>query len=70
MAHAFFKAYDGVLSNGFRKGLEWPKVPTKEEMPTSFITLWKSALDKCFLNNCSSIKRLLATGKQLGGWTD
>ena len=42
----------------------------KEEMPALFITLWKSDLDKCFLNKCSSIKYLLATGKQLSGWTD
>ena len=42
----------------------------KEEIPASFITLWKYALDKFFVNNCSNIKRLLTTGKQLGGWTD
>ena len=33
------QAYDVVLGNGLRKGIKWPKTPTKEEMPASFITL-------------------------------
>ena len=34
-----FHAYAGVESNGLRKDLLWPKVPTKEVIPVSFITL-------------------------------
>ena len=60
------EGYKEVDSNGLRKDLLWPKVPTKEEMPVSFITLWKNALDKCFINHCSSIKCRLSTGKELG----
>ena len=34
------QAYEGTSSNGLRKELVWPKV--LEELPASFITLWKS----------------------------
>ena len=65
-----FQVYTRVESNGLPKGLLWPKVPTKEEMPVSFITLWKSAFNKCFINHCSGIDRRLSTGMELGDWTD
>ena len=61
------QAYNVLSSNGLRKGIKWPKAPTKEEITASFIILWQSALDKCFVNNCSSIKRLITNGKKLGG---
>ena len=64
------QAYDVVSSNGLRKGIKWSKAPTKEEIPASFITLWQSSLDKCFVNNCSSIKHLITNDKKLGCWTD
>ena len=47
-------SYDAVeKSNGLHKELRWPKVP--DELPPSFITLWKSALNKCFINHSSTI---------------
>ena len=63
-----FHAYAGVESNGLRKDLLWPEAPTKEEMPSSFITLWKSALKKCFINHTSSIDCRISAGKELGDW--
>ena len=53
-----------------KKGIKWHKAPTKEEMLASFINLWQSALEKCFVNKCSSIKCLITNGKKLGSWTD
>ena len=50
------QAYNVVSSNGLRKGIKWHKTPKKEEIPASFITRLQSALDKCFVNNCSSTK--------------
>ena len=32
-------SYEGLESNGLRKDLIWPKVPTKDQIPQSFITL-------------------------------
>ena len=48
-------SYQGLEGNGLRKDLVWPKVPTKDQMPQSFITLWISALNKCFIDQSSSI---------------
>ena len=42
-------SYEGLEGNGLRKDLVWPKVPTKDQMPQSFTTLWKSALNKSFI---------------------
>ena len=64
------QAYEVVVGNGLRKGIKLPMTPTKEEIPASFITLWQSAIDKCFVNNCSNIKVLITNSKKLGGWTD
>ena len=33
------QSYEGLESNGLRKGLIWPKVPTKDQMPQAFVTL-------------------------------
>ena len=60
-----FQAYAGVVSNGLREDLLWPEVLPKEEMPVSFIILWKFVLDKCLVNNYSCIKHRLSTGKEL-----
>ena len=68
--HISIQAYKVVLSNTLRKGIKWHKVPTKEEIPASFIILRQSAIDKCFVNNCSHIKRLIINGNKLGDWTD
>ena len=64
------QSYEGLESNGLRKDLIWPKVPTKEQMPPAFITLWKSALNKCFINHASGIDRRISTGLSLGNWVD
>ena len=48
-------SYKGLEGNGLRKDLVWPKVPTKDQMPKSFITLWISALNKCFIDQFSGI---------------
>ena len=64
------QSYKGLESNGLRKDLTWPKVPTKEQMPPAFITLWKSALNKCFINHASGINRRISTGLSLGNWVD
>ena len=34
-----YQVYEGIESNGLPKGLIWPKVPTKEQIPPAFITL-------------------------------
>ena len=65
-----YQSYEGIESNGLRKDLTWPKVPTKEQMPTAFITLWKSALNKCFINHASGINRQISTGLSLGNRFD
>ena len=62
------RSYDAVESNGLRKELWWPKVP--EKLPLPFVDLWKAALNKCFINHNSSIKRRISTGLCLGDWTD
>ena len=41
-----YHPYEGLEGNGLCKDLVWPKVPKKDQMPQSFITLWKSALKK------------------------
>ena len=64
------QAYKGIESNGLRKGIIWPKVPTKEQLPPAFIILWKIALNKCFINHASSIDRRISTGISLGNWVD
>ena len=65
-----FQAYRGVKSNGLHKDIMWPKVPTKEEMPPAFVTLWKSALNKCFVNQFSSINQRISTNLEQGDWVD
>ena len=52
-----YQAYKGIESNNLCKDLTWPKVPMKEQIPTAFITFWKSALNKCFINHVSDIDR-------------
>ena len=59
-------SYEGLEGNGLRKDLVWPKVPTREQMPKSFITLWKSALTKCFIDQASGTPRRIAPGLTLG----
>ena len=49
---------------------EWPKTPSKDEMPASFTTLWQSALTKCFINFNSHQARRISEGKRLGAWLD
>ena len=61
-----YHVYEGIVSNGLRKGLNWPKVPTKEQTSPAFITLWKSDLNKCFINYASGINRRISTGLSLG----
>ena len=39
-------------------------------MPQSFITLWKSAFNKCFINQSSGVARWISTGLCLGNWVD
>ena len=68
--HISHQSYEGLESNGLRKDLIWPKVPTKDQMPQAFITLWKSALNKCFVNQASGNDRQIATGLSLGNWFD
>ena len=34
-----YQSNEGIESNGLRKVLRWPKVPTKETIPQAFITL-------------------------------
>ena len=61
-----YHSYEGIEGNGFRKDLVWPKVPTKDQMPQSFTTLWKSALAKCFIDQSSGIQQRIQTGLTLG----
>ena len=42
----------------------------KKQMPPAFITLWKSALNKCFINQSSDINQRITTGLLLGNWVD
>ena len=65
-----FQSYEEIESNGLRKDLNWPKVPTREQMPPAFITLWKSALNKCYINHSSGIVRRISTGLLLGKWVN
>ena len=65
-----YHSYEGLEGNGLRKDLVWPKVPTRTQMPKSFITLWKSAPNKCFINQSSQIPRLISPGLKLGNWFD
>ena len=65
-----YQAYEGTESNGLCKDLIWQKVPTKEQIPTAFVTLWKSALNKCFINHASCIDRRISTSLSLGNWVD
>ena len=67
ISHHSYKGFEG---NGLHKDLVWPKVPTKEQMPKSFITLWKSTLTKCFIDQASGIQRCIAPGLTLGNWFD
>ena len=62
------RSYNAVQSNGLRKELQWPKVPNN--LPPSFITLWKSAVNKCFVNHSSTIDRIIFSGLCLGNWLD
>ena len=62
------QAYTEIENNGLRKGLIWPKVPTKEQLPPAFITLWKSALNKCFINHASDIDKRISTSLSLKKW--
>ena len=39
-------------------------------MSPSFITLWKSALNKCFINQTLGITRQISIGLYLGKWID
>ena len=65
------QSYNIVEGNGLRLDIkEWPKTPSKDEMPAFFTTLWQSALHKCFINNSSHLPRRITEGKQLGGWLD
>ena len=48
----------------------WQKVPTKDQMPQSFTTLWKSALNRCFIDQSSGIQRRIESGLTLGNWFD
>ena len=34
-----YQACEGIESNDLRKGLIWPKVPTKGQLPPAFVTL-------------------------------
>ena len=63
-------SYKGLEGNGLRKDLVWPKVPTKDQMSQSFITLWKSALNKCFIDQTSGIHQRIESGLTLGNWFD
>ena len=62
------RSYEAVEINGLRKELYWPKVPDK--LPPAFITLWKSALNKCFINQNSTNIRRISTGLCLLNWVD
>mmetsp|Transcript_40850 Transcript_40850/g.46069 ORF Transcript_40850/g.46069 Transcript_40850/m.46069 type:complete len:193 (+) Transcript_40850:1227-1805(+) len=64
------QSYKGLESNGLRKDLIWSKVLTKGQMPQAFVTLWKSTLNKCFINHASGIDRQISTGLSLGNWFD
>ena len=66
----FHHSYEGLEGNGLHKDLEWPKVPTKDQMPQSFINLWKSTLNKCFINQASGIHRRIKSGLTLENWSD
>ena len=49
------QAYDIIVGNGLRTGIkEWPKTPTKDEIPAYFITVWQSAINKCLIIKFSS----------------
>ena len=50
-----FDSYEVQEGNGLRKDLVWPKTPTREQMPRKFITLWKAALNKCFIIHTLSL---------------
>ena len=63
-------SYKGLEGNGLRKDLEWPKVPKKDQMPQSFITLWKNAINKCFINQASGIRRRIKSSLTLINWFD
>ena len=52
------QSYNAIKSNGLRKELRWPKGPDK--LPPSFITLWKSSLNKYFINHSSTIDRRIS----------
>ena len=39
-------------------------------MPQAFITLWKSVLNKCFINHASEIDKQISTGISLGNRSD
>ena len=62
------RSYDAVESNRLRKELRWPKVP--DELPLPFITLWKAALNKCFVNHSSSTDQRIVNGLYLRDWLD
>ena len=58
--------YHTVESNSLRKEIQWPKVPTVDKMSPSFITLWKSILNKCFIIQSSTIAQQIPTCLCLG----
>ena len=63
-----FQSFNIIEGNGLRLGIkEWPKTPSKDEMPASFTTLWQSALNKYFININSHQARCISDGKRLGG---
>ena len=61
IAHLAFACKEG---NGLREDIEWPCVPST--LPQSFITLWKEAIRKCFLNPYSQSDRQLTYPFRLG----
>ena len=66
-----FQSFNIIKGNGLRLDIkEWPKTPSKDEMPASFTTLWQSALTKCFINFNSHQARRISEGKRLGAWLD
>ena len=60
--------YNTVKNNGLHRELWWTKVPTKDKTPPSLITLWKSSLNKCFINQSSTIAQGLSSGLCLNKW--
>ena len=68
--HISHQSYDAVESSGWCKELRWLKVPTKDKMPPLFIILWKSSLNKCFIDHSLTIDHWILTGLYLDNWVD